>query len=63
MIYYLSQYLLKLSEEAGFRSDVSFLRLFRYISFRSAGALITALLLSWWLGPKVIAWLKHLKFG
>ncbi len=63
MIYYLSQYLLKLSEEAGFRQDISFLRLFRYISFRSAGALITALLLSWWLGPKVIAWLKHLKFG
>ena len=63
MIYYLSQYLLKLSEEAGWRNDISFLRLFRYISFRSAGALITALLLSWWLGPKVIAWLKHLKFG
>jgi phospho-N-acetylmuramoyl-pentapeptide-transferase len=63
MIYYLSQYLLKLSEEAGWRYDISFLRLFRYISFRSAGALITALLLSWWLGPKVIAWLKHLKFG
>ena len=63
MIYYLSQYLLKLSEGFGWRGEVSFLRLFRYISFRSAGALITALLLSWWLGPKVILWLKHLKFG
>ena len=63
MIYYLSQYLLKLSENTAWHEDVSFLRLFRYISFRSAGALITALLLSWWLGPKVIAWLKHLKFG
>jgi phospho-N-acetylmuramoyl-pentapeptide-transferase len=63
MIYYLSQYLLKLSEETAWQDDVSFLRLFRYISFRSAGALITALLLSWWLGPKVIAWLRHLKFG
>lgn len=63
MIYYLSQYLLKLSENTAWHEDVSFLRLFRYISFRSAGALITALLLSWWLGPKVIAWLKRLKFG
>src|SRR5688500_432850 len=63
MIYYLSQYLLNLSEYTAWHDDVSFLRLFRYISFRSAGALITALLLSWWLGPKVIAWLTRLKFG
>src|SRR5947207_11098896 len=63
MIYYLSQYLLKLSEGFGWRGELSFLRLFRYISFRSAGALVTALLLSWWLGPKVIRWLKQLKFG
>jgi phospho-N-acetylmuramoyl-pentapeptide-transferase len=63
MIYDLSHYLLKLFENTAWQEDVSFLRLFRYISFRSAGALITALLLSWWLGPKVIAWLKRLKFG
>jgi len=63
MIYYLSQYLLKLSENTAWQDDASFLRLFRYISFRTAGALIMALLLSWWLGPKVIAWLKRLKFG
>ena len=63
MFYYLSQYLLKLSENTVWHEDVSFVRLFRYISFRGAGELITALLLSWWLGPKVIAWLKHLKFG
>jgi phospho-N-acetylmuramoyl-pentapeptide-transferase len=30
---------------------------------RSAGAAVTALLLSWWLGPRVIRWLKRLKFG
>src|SRR6185295_6314752 len=42
---------------------LSFLRLFKYITFRSAGAAITALLLSLWLGPRVIAWLKELKFG
>jgi phospho-N-acetylmuramoyl-pentapeptide-transferase len=39
------------------------LRMFRYITFRSAGAAVTALLLSWWLGPRVIHWLKQLKFG
>jgi len=63
MFYELSQYLLHLSEGTAWHEDISFLRLFRYISFRGAGALITALLLSWWLGPKVIAWLKRLKFG
>src|SRR5207244_560824 len=42
---------------------LSALRLFRYITFRSAGAAVTALVLSWWLGPRVIAWLKQLKFG
>lgn len=42
---------------------LSALRLFRYITFRSAGAAITALAISWWLGPRVITWLKQLKFG
>jgi phospho-N-acetylmuramoyl-pentapeptide-transferase len=42
---------------------VSWLRLFRYITFRSAGAAVTALLLSWWLYPRFILWLKQLKFG
>lgn len=41
----------------------SALRLFQYITFRSAGAAVTALLLSLWLGPKVIAWLTELSFG
>jgi len=39
------------------------LRLFRYITFRSAGAAVTALLLSWWLYPRFILWLKQFKFG
>jgi phospho-N-acetylmuramoyl-pentapeptide-transferase len=39
------------------------LRLFRYITLRSAGAAVTALLLSLWLGPKMIDWLKELSFG
>ncbi len=44
-------------------SELSSLRLFRYITFRTAGAAVTALLLSLWFGPKVIAWLKELSFG
>ncbi len=63
MFYYLSHALLDWSAGTVWESYVSWLRLFRYITFRSAGAAITALLLSWWLGPKVIAWLKRLKFG
>ncbi len=63
MFYYLSQYLLRVSEGTTWADYASPLRLFSYISFRMAGAAITALLLSWWLGPKVILWLKHLKFG
>jgi phospho-N-acetylmuramoyl-pentapeptide-transferase len=63
MIYYLSQYLLRISQETAWQDDLSFLRLFRYITVRSAGAMLTALILSLWLGPKVIRWLKHLKFG
>ncbi|MCW5555001.1 MAG: phospho-N-acetylmuramoyl-pentapeptide-transferase [Verrucomicrobiae bacterium] len=63
MFYYLSHALLDWSAGTVWEGYVSWLRLFRYITFRSAGAAITALLLSWWLGPKVIAWLKRLKFG
>ena len=32
--------------------------LFRYLTFRSAGAMVTALLISFLMGPRVIAWLK-----
>jgi phospho-N-acetylmuramoyl-pentapeptide-transferase len=63
MLYYLSQELLKWSEGTDWAESLSALRLFRYITFRSGGAAITALALSWWLGPRVIAWLKQLKFG
>jgi phospho-N-acetylmuramoyl-pentapeptide-transferase len=63
MFYYLSQQLLEWSAGTSFENVVSPLRLFRYITFRAAGAAITALILSWWLGPKVIHWLKQLKFG
>ncbi len=63
MFYYLSQLLLEKSAGTAWADRLSALRLFRYITFRCAGAAVTALLLSWWLGPKVILWLKQLKFG
>ena len=53
MLYYLSFW----------GGNFSALRLFHYITFRSAGAAVTALLLSLWLGPKVILWLRELSFG
>src|SRR5215510_15659105 len=63
MVYYLSHYFWKLAEHTEWHDTFSFLRLFSYITVRAAGAAITALVLSWWLGPHVIAWLKRLKFG
>jgi phospho-N-acetylmuramoyl-pentapeptide-transferase len=63
MLYYFSQKLLDWSAGTRWADHLSELRLFRYITVRSAGAAITALILSWWLGPKIIHWLKQLKFG
>jgi phospho-N-acetylmuramoyl-pentapeptide-transferase len=63
MFYYLSQLLLDWSKGTPWAEHLSALRLFRYITVRSAGAAVTALVLSWWLGPKIIHWLKQLKFG
>ena len=36
--------------------------LLRYVTVRAGGALVTSLVLSWWLGPRVIEWLRVLKF-
>src|ERR1044071_1237735 len=63
MFYCLSQKLLDWSAGTPWAERLSALRLFRYITFRSAGAALTALLLSWWLGSRMITWLKRLKFG
>ncbi len=64
MLYYLSQFLLDQTEGTEWTAlTVPLHRLLGYISVRCAGAAITALALSWWLGPGVIAWLKRLKFG
>jgi len=63
MLYYLSQWILERSADGPWEERLSVLRLFRYITVRSAAAATTALLLSWWFGPSVIAWLKRLRFG
>jgi len=63
MLYYLSQYILNATHGTEWQGPLSGLRVFQYITFRSAGAAVTALLLSWVLGPKAIAWLQRLKFG
>ncbi len=63
MLYYLSTHLLEWSAKSPWAERLSALRLFHYITFRSAGAALTALVLSLWLGPRVIAWLKELRFG
>src|SRR6266545_5198662 len=63
MLYYLSQFLQQQAAGTAWADCLSPLRVFRYITFRSAGAAVTALLLSLWLGPRVIVWLKQLKFG
>jgi len=63
MFYYLSQQLLEWSRGTVWENRLSWLRLFHYITVRSAGAAVTALILSWWFGPRIILWLKQLKFG
>jgi phospho-N-acetylmuramoyl-pentapeptide-transferase len=63
MLFFLSQRILDWAHGTEWESRLSFLRLFKYITVRCAGAAVTALVLSWWLGPKIIRWLKQLKFG
>lgn len=63
MLFYLTQYLRAQAEGTEWKELADPLRVFSYITVRSTGAAITALLLSWWLGPHVIDWLKKLKFG
>ncbi len=63
MFFYLSQHLLQVAEGTEWAAALSPLRVFRYITFRAAAAAVMALLLSLWLGPGFIRWLKRLKFG
>ncbi len=41
-----------------FSKDVSLFNLFNYLPFRSGAAVMTALVLSFYFGPKIIRWLK-----
>ena len=63
MFYLISQQLLEWAKGTPWADTLSALRLFHYITVRSAGAAVTALVLSWWLGPGIIQWLKQQKFG
>lgn len=63
MFYYLSQLPEWLMGEghAQWADWLSPLRVFQYVTFRSAGAAVTSLLLCWWLGPRIIEWLRGLR--
>jgi phospho-N-acetylmuramoyl-pentapeptide-transferase len=41
--------------------DIHVFNLFRYITFRAGGACLTALVVSFWLGPKLIRFLKSMQ--
>jgi phospho-N-acetylmuramoyl-pentapeptide-transferase len=45
------------------REKISGFNVFRYITFRSAGAVLTALIVTFILAPSMIAWLRRLKVG
>ncbi len=45
------------------RDQYSFLNVFQYITFRAIMGALTAMLLSFLLGPWMIAWLQKLKYG
>src|SRR5690348_1499163 len=41
-----------------FAKEFELFNLFRYLTFRSGGAVFTALLISFYAGPRIIRWLK-----
>jgi phospho-N-acetylmuramoyl-pentapeptide-transferase len=63
MLFYLSQYILKHAQGTEWADQLSGLRVFQYITFRTAGAAVTALVLSLFFGSRMIRWLQRLKFG
>jgi phospho-N-acetylmuramoyl-pentapeptide-transferase len=52
MLYYLALWINQVSHPPGFG-------VFQYITFRSAAAAITSLLISFWIGPKIIKYLRE----
>src|SRR4030095_4693152 len=63
MLYYLSVWLRHQAQGTEWASLAGPLRVFDYVSFRSAGATLTALLLSVLLGRRLIRELIRWKFG
>lgn len=45
------------------QDEFSFLRIFQYITFRSAYAVVTSLIIAFIFTPYIIRWLQRLKFG
>ncbi len=43
--------------------EYTFLNLFRYITFRAAGGMATAIVIAFVFGPGIIGWLRKLRFG
>src|SRR3989304_6878726 len=56
MLYYFLTYLDRLYDIPGFG-------VFRFITFRAGAAAVTALLIAFWLGPKVIRFLREHQVG
>lgn len=56
MLFYLFTYLHRLYNIPGFG-------VFRYITFRAGAAAVTALIISFWIGPKIIRRLRELQIG
>ncbi len=46
-----------------YSDELGLLNVFRYVNFRAVMAAVTAMLVSVWLGPRVIAWLRCQKAG
>ena len=63
MLYYLSVWLRRWSEGTEWAELAGPLRVFDYVTFRSAGAALTALLLSLVAGPRFFRELVRWKFG
>lgn len=63
MLYYLAEKGLQWAQGTPWEQAFSWLRLFHYITFRGAGAAVTALLLALWLGPHFIRRLKEFKLS
>ena len=56
MLYYLFEYIRRTLNPPGFG-------LFRYITFRAGAAAVTALIIAFWIGPKIIRRLKEHQIG